>query len=346
MVQVVAGAFHTCATHRDGTISCWGLGESIDGSGATLLPPRTVTMAGTEGLHVLSAGRHQTCAMGDREVRCWGNRSFPVVKEDGLTALMGSTAVAVGPGFGCAAGPEGVHCWGGNEMGQLGRPLELTDSPRALLALGGAQRLLGAGQAVVAYDGTSLCAWGSNASKQVADDDTNTIVPTPRCTPMADVGQVVVGGDHVCVRRGGAFACWGERYYGQLGIGGTVDDTLDVPPHGAVTRLPRDVVSLAAGASHTCALVADGRVFCFGRNHLGQMGTLSAAEEVRDPVEVTGLAGGAIAIGSGSSAHHTCAVLETGKLQCWGANGDGQLGDAPATRDAARFSTLPLTVQF
>jgi alpha-tubulin suppressor-like RCC1 family protein len=345
VAQVAAGAHHTCALHQDGTVSCWGLGESIAGGGASVVGPRVVPVTGARAL---SAGTHQTCAVTDGGVQCWGNRAFEVVKEDGRSPLAGASAVAVGPSFGCALAPDGVHCWGRNEMGQLGRPLDLTDSFTALLAAPGPQRLLGAGQAVVAHDGGErLCAWGSNASKQVVDDDVNTVYPAPRCGAFPDVAQLAVGADHVCVRRAaGAIACWGERYYGQLGIGGTADETLDVAPPGADTRLAGPVATLAAGVSHTCALLADGQVLCFGRNHRGQVGIASAEEEVRTPSVVQGLAGTVRSIWSGSSAHHTCAVLASGAVACWGANGDGQLGDGASGRDAGRFSREPRLVRW
>ena len=146
----------------------------------------------------------------------------------------------------------------------------------------------------------------------------------------------------------GSFACWGERYYGQLGSGGTIDDTADVPPYGAETSLSAPVVELAAGASHTCALLADGAVTCFGLNSKGQVGpgATTTAQEVRQPAPVTGFAGRVVALGAGPTAQHTCAILADGSVQCWGSDSDGQLGDGVVTRDDTRVSPGPVAVRF
>jgi alpha-tubulin suppressor-like RCC1 family protein len=164
---------------------------------------------------------------------------------------------------------------------------------------------------------------------------------------ISDVLDLVAGSEHACVRRpGGTFACWGERYYGQLGLGG--DDTVDVPPYGSPTSLPGPVASLAAGVSHTCALLVDGAVFCFGLNSKGQVGPNpnTAAEEVRDPAVVSGFSGRVVSLGAGSSAQHTCAILDDGGVQCWGSDAAGQLGDGVTTVDENRVSRGPVTVRW
>jgi hypothetical protein len=68
--------------------------------------------------------------------------------------------------------------------------------------------------------------------------------PAVQCGAVNDVVQLVAGAEHACVRHaGGTFACWGERYYGQLGLGGTASDTADVAPYGADTSLAAPVVT-------------------------------------------------------------------------------------------------------
>jgi alpha-tubulin suppressor-like RCC1 family protein len=347
VTQVVAGAYHSCALHRNGTVSCWGLAESISAGAGLILPPGEI--GGLLGPLALSAGANITCALtSERRVRCWGNQSYMVVKEDGTTPVASVSNVAVGSGYGCATNPDGTYCWGKNEHGQLGRPVTLEESPRALLAAQGVRRFLGAGQAVVTHDGAErICAWGDNSSKVIAASDDVFVYTMPQCGTVKDVVDLQVGSDHACVRHsGGTFACWGERYYGQLGLGGT--DTADVPPYGTDTSLPGGVASLALGTSHTCALLEDGKVVCFGLNSNGQVGPNpdTMAEEVRTPATVTGFSGRVVAIGAGSSAQHTCAILEAGSVECWGSDRAGQLGDAPTTLDIDRFSAQPVAVRW
>jgi alpha-tubulin suppressor-like RCC1 family protein len=358
VVEVVAGANHTCARHQDGSVRCWGLAESIVAGGGAALPP---TLIPVRGPLALAAGLHQTCAVlpPAGTVTCWGNQATEISKDDGTPAgapLTGATLVALGAGHGCAGTPEGIRCWGRNDFGQLARPLDVSDSALAVLARPGQHRFLGVGIAVLAHDGGGggadggLCGWGRNATKMITGSDADGVYTTPRCRPLADVVQLAVGDTHACVRHAaGSFTCWGERYYGQLGLGGA--DTADVPPPEAgtaPTALARPVVSLAAGVSHTCALLDDGTVTCFGRNNSGQVGPNpgTTEEEVRSPVAVTGLPGRPVALGAGSTAQHTCAVLEDGAVACWGRNHAGQLGNGVTSVDDGRASPSPVVVRF
>lgn len=83
------------------------------------------------------------------------------------------------------------------------------------------------------------------------------------------------------------------------------------------------ILAIEAGDSHTCALVADGRVMCWGLNEDGQLGD-GSNENRSTPVEVAGLSD-ATAISAGTA--HTCALRIGGRVSCWGYNSQGQLGD-------------------
>jgi len=100
---------------------------------------------------------------------------------------------------------------------------------------------------------------------------------------------------------------------------------LSIEPEPASTT-DDTVVMVAAGDEHTCALTAAGGVKCWGYDGLGQVGNGGACDLDRclTPVDVTGLTSGVTAITAG--AYHTCAVVASGALKCWGDN-DGRLGD-------------------
>src|SRR5262249_12144547 len=101
------------------------------------------------------------------------------------------------------------------------------------------------------------------------------------------------------------------------------------------------VVALAAGADHTCALRADGSIYCWGGNTTGQSGTAAGTTPVTTPAQVNGLGGPAIAITAG--AMHTCAlgVAASGtQVACWGYNGNGQLGNGTTTDSASPVVSL------
>src|SRR2546430_10538083 len=95
--------------------------------------------------------------------------------------------------------------------------------------------------------------------------------------------------------------------------------------------------AVTGGGFHTCALLQDGSVRCWGQNDYGQLGngTVSSAQVSNaTPVEVIGITT-ATAVTAGG--YHACALLQNGSVRCWGQNDYGQLGDGavitPQTRD-------------
>ncbi len=96
---------------------------------------------------------------------------------------------------------------------------------------------------------------------------------------------------------------------------------------------------LSAGEQHTCAVLDDGRVVCWGRNSLGQLGDGTHTTRL-SPVTVSGL-GTAVAISAGS--FHSCAVLSVGTVRCWGLNSQGQLGNGATTDTSTPVAVSGLT---
>jgi alpha-tubulin suppressor-like RCC1 family protein len=84
-----------------------------------------------------------------------------------------------------------------------------------------------------------------------------------------------------------------------------------------------NIVQIAAGQSHACALDGQGLVYCWGSNQLGQLGD-GTTEDHHEPEPVTGLAG-VIHLSAGTET--TCVARADGQALCWGENGFGQLGD-------------------
>lgn len=94
--------------------------------------------------------------------------------------------------------------------------------------------------------------------------------------------------------------------------------------------LPLDWAKIAGGSEHSCGILEDGTLWCWGGNRRGQLGTGDTNDRER-PARV-GEAQDWIAIDAGSE--HTCGIREGGSLWCWGNNGTGRLGDG--TRDVRR----------
>ncbi len=149
---------------------------------------------------------------------------------------------------------------------------------------------------------------------------------------LGENSRLAAGNEHVCtIRADSTVWCWGEGYYGELGVEETYHsypDTVSTPVQVATSDVS-DARSLAAGLNHTCALLNDGRVKCWGRNDSGQ--TNSYPGDSWAPTFVRGLSGApddllenvkAIAAGD----NHTCALLNDGEVNCWGKNNKGQHG--------------------
>lgn len=175
------------------------------------------------------------------------------------------------------------------------------------------------------------------------------------------VADVAIGGEHTCARfTDGKIKCWGRNQYGQLGLGDTLDRGDGADEMGAALPfvdlgVGRSVVSLAAGVTHTCALLDNGKVKCWGRNLWGALGLGDAIAPGDEPGEM-GDALPALDLGSVSSvvslsagAFHTCALFANSKVKCWGWNVSGQLGlgdkldrgnDTDAMGDALGFVNL------
>ncbi len=128
-----------------------------------------------------------------------------------------------------------------------------------------------------------------------------------------------LGMSHSCALIEGGVRCWGYNAYGQLGT----NDLWDRPVPVQVNSLVSGVKMIAVGSFHSCALLDSGGVKCWGLNAQGQLGT-GTYDNSPIPVTVSGLASGVKGIAAGYN--HTCALMTTGSVKCWGLNANGQLG--------------------
>ena len=161
----------------------------------------------------------------------------------------------------------------------------------------------------------------TTATLDAADVYTITIQSSGDAAPSSLRNRVAAGGFHSCyLFNTGAVKCWGANYYGQLGDETTDDRTSPV----AVSGLSSGVAAITTGKYHSCALLNSGAVRCWGGNEFGQLGDGTTVDR-SSPVAVSGLSSGVVAITGGGT--HTCALLNTGAVNCWGENWAGQLGD-------------------
>jgi alpha-tubulin suppressor-like RCC1 family protein len=231
----------------------------------------------------------------------------------------------------CALIQGDVLCWGNDFFGQIGDgPIDQTDKLRPTAVIGlGEVKAISAGAfhtCAIEVDGRVQC-WGSDSSGQIGDgvDATDKYSPV-YVQGLSDVAELSLGAAHSCaVTSGGVLRCWGSEDDGRLGTGPSDEgDTRDTP--FTIASLS-NIQSVAAGGEHTCALNAEDRALCWGRDSYGQVGNGPISQVVTyDPTLVVDVTD-ALAVTVGES--HSCAVLLNRTAMCWGRDTTGAVGDGP-----------------
>ena len=345
-VQISTGDYHTCGLTSRGTAYCWGYnGDGQLGDGTTTNSEDDGPQAVIGGLKFasISAGEEHTCGLTSRGTAyCWGANTDGELGdgttdssgEDGPQAVIGGlkfASISAGDDHTCGLTTRGTaYCWGDNGNGELGDGTT-TDSEDD-----GPQAVIG-GLKFVSLDvgyyhtcgltsrGAAYC-WGYNGYGELGDGTT---------TDSEDDGpQAVIGGLEFAsissgylftcgLTSGGAAYCWGFNDYGQLGDG-TTTGSEDDGPQAVIGGLK--FASLSADSYyHTCGLTSRGAAYCWGYNGRGELGdgTTTDSDEDGPQAVIGGLKFASIQTGG----YHTCGLTSRGAAYCWGANGDGQLGD-------------------
>ena len=310
---------------------------------------------------------HSCVILSEGRLRCWGANWYGQlgyghrnnIGDDETPASAGDvnvgakvSQIAVGARHSCALLDSGrVRCWGANWYGQLGYGNAFYIGEHSYSAgdvnVGAAVTHIaaGGGHTCVLLDSGRVSCWGANGTGQLGYGHTNSIgddespVDAGNVNVGGTVTQIAAGGGHTCaLLDSGRVRCWGGNWYGQLGYGhrNNIGDDETLADVGDVDLGLDDTVKvtqIAAGNGHTCALLDSGRVRCWGgnywygqlgyghRNNIGDDETLADVGDVDlgldDTVKVIQIAAGGF---------HTCALLDSGRVRCWGANGYGQLG--------------------
>lgn len=190
---------------------------------------------------------------------------------------------------------------------------------------------------VLTTDGGVRC-WGFNMYGQLGDG-TNTDRYAPDKTDvLTGVQAIASGGMHVCaLMMSGGVKCWGFNEAGQLGDGSTTSHSTPVDvvtPSGLLAG----VRAIAAGYEHTCVLMMNGGLRCWGLNTSGQLGdgTTTGRFTPASTDQLTGIQ--QISLGL----YDTCALTSSG-VQCWGYNLSGQIGDGTTVNQPNPTSVMTST---
>jgi alpha-tubulin suppressor-like RCC1 family protein len=211
-----------------------------------------------------------------------------------------------------------------------------TDAADVSVDTDGTDSSIDAGHADTEQCGNGVCGSGETQENCCSDCGCG-IGSVCNHTACIVLTGIAAGGFHSCLLlNDGTAACWGGNSYGELGNGSST--LFGVPVPAAVAGLT-GAVSISAGATFTCAVLADGTVRCWGGNSTGQLGngtkTSSALPvPVLDLMEVT-----SVSAGYG----YACAVVSDGTARCWGDNASGQLGDQSTTQSSVPVEVKGLT---
>jgi alpha-tubulin suppressor-like RCC1 family protein len=247
-----------------------------------------------------------------------------------------------------------LRCWGDNAFGQLGLGHthaigddELPTAQVATVALDQPplQVASGGDHTCVILDGSKTRCWGRNDGCQlgiigtdtIGDDEQPTAVPADDWSAWGHLGRISLGRTRSFVGFSDMSSAhgWGQNDDGGLGLRwvGNRPDVLPTTLGGYSFSVP--TVGISAGGYHACVLLQNHDFRCWGINAAGQLGlpstmNLGGTRLITDvpPVDfgldANGFAAYPVLVATGG--RHSCVLLNTGALKCWGENSAGQLG--------------------
>lgn len=327
--NITAGGRHTCVILSNGTSTCWGNnyeGQFGNGeSGYESASPILFSNGISDAKEVISGDNYACAILNNGKIKCWGQ----LIDHDGtnppeiikspreVAGLSDVTKLSIAHNRACALSGSGasskLYCWGfkfGNYFPLQSTPTEISPANGYTDPINGAKQiagnllllkenktyalntyvlntklklldfgsLLGSIEKIYARDArssTKFCATNNNTIKcggYSISAGGNDSTPDPRDikTMTLDTLDIAVGENHTCaLLPNKTVKCWGKNDLGQLGNGGNGSES-DIP---VLVENLSNVKSIAAGRNHTCALLLDQTVMCWGENTKGQLGS-------------------------------------------------------------------------
>ncbi len=332
--QLTTGINHTCARLIDGGLKCWGAGglgalglgdtltrgDAVGEMGAAL--PRVNLGTGRSVVQVVAKSSHTCVRLDDNTVKCWGVDSWGVLGLGGINPTIGDqpnemgdnlpvvdlgsnrtvVQLAAGEVHNCARFSDGsVKCWGNNGYGALGQ-------------------------------GDRLIARGDEP------DEMGDSLPVVQLGSGRKALNISAGNMRTCaILDDHSVKCWGDNYWGNLGLGDYEHRGDDPGEMGdALPRVNlgtgRTVLRISTSGSHTCAVLDNATVKCWGGNGYGQLGLGDhydrggSSATMGDNLPTVELGTNRTAVSVDVGIGTSCARLDNKALKCWGHNGYGELG--------------------
>lgn len=292
LVQVSTGTSHSCALTSVGQAVCWG--DNTFGQVQASAPryiESPLAVAQTLRFTAIAAGGFLTCGLTTNgTAHCWG------LQLNGIQRLSGPrfTALSAGLGHACALDETGTaYCWGAGQSGQLGtgtaaeaQPTRVATTERFASIATGAGHTCG-----VTLTAQGRC-WGDGALGQLGTGTRQSSALPVEVQLTAPLAHIDAGQQHTCaVTTDGVGYCWGSNLRGQLGIGAPsqpdprAEDFMQMSP--VAVPLDGRVRAIVTGRGQvTCALAIDQRIFCWGLNGTGAVGSGRLTLDARFALEV------------------------------------------------------------
>lgn len=279
---------YSCALHQSGSISCWGANEEGQlGNGTKSQSTVPVRVEGITDAIDIATGWDHTCALHrGGTISCWGSNEDGKLGDGTKTGwavpmqvegIFNATAIAADSSHSCALHEDGnISCWGSNNFGKLGnRDVVASTVPVPVEGISNVTAIAtGTFHTCALLDEGSVSCWGNNSMGQLGslvdtDTATNWAVPV-QAEGIADAANIALGSFYTCaLHLSGAVSCWGDNQNGQLG---NID--FDYTFGFLLARVQEigDARAISAGGAHTCAILQDNTITCWGLNAGGQLG--------------------------------------------------------------------------
>ena len=282
VTQIDIGTNHGCAI-LDDSAWCWGIVALGRGGAAIPMSPMQVT-ALPSPVTQISAGYDFSCAIAAGDVYCWGDDTEGRLGNGpaGSSALpifvlAGVRQVHCGGDHACAVKTDGTTwCWGHNDSGALGQGTNVvySDLPGQVVDRTAFTKVSMGGYTACGISAGGAWCWGTGDSGELGNGAASSSNRPVLVSGLVDgVQGLDTGGgpstaDGSCAVRSGALWCWGNGSFGRLGN----RSTTNLPVPAEVTGLPAAARAVAIGWVHTCAIIGDGEVMCWGNGTRGQLG--------------------------------------------------------------------------
>ena len=305
-------------------------------------------------------GRHSCALFDNKKIKCWGNNSSgqlgyghrdvigddeQVSDQEFVDVGSGVLQIAVGGSHTCALLEDySVKCWGSNDSGQLGYAGNVENEvrlPSLIDSIDLGEKIqeiaLGADFTCVLGESARVRCWGELEGVESKDPLQIDFIKL-----AGKAVKISAGGGHACaLMEDKSLRCFGANYFGPLGLGHT--DTISISASIPRVDVGGDVLDMNLGGAHTCVILADYSVKCWGFNDELQLGYSddSIVGDDETPSSFPALNFRERAIAVRTSNQSTCALFKNGQVRCWGETGRGLIVlsppgyNNPATRSLA-----------